>query len=75
MKKRSDGEIRRLLLQEAQNQGRIQFTRMSKTMIEKVRRRENEAVRKLEREIEEAPPRIIKVEVQTHPSIGVTLKA
>jgi len=75
MKKRSDGEIRRLLLQEAQNQGRIQFTRVSKTMIEKIRRRENEAVRKLEREIEEALPRIIKGEVQTHPSIGVTLKA
>lgn len=44
-------------------------------MIEKIRRRENEAVRKLEREIEEALPRIIKGEVQTHPSIGVTLKA
>jgi len=74
MKKRSDGEIRKLLLQEAKDQGRVQFTRVSKTIIDRVRRREDIAVRKLEREIEEALSRIIKGEVQTHPSLGVTLK-
>lgn len=59
----TDQQIKKMILTEAQRQGRVQFTRVSRTMIEKVKRRQHTALLN-----------IIKDEVQRHPSLGVTLK-
>jgi len=63
MKTKSDYQMKKDLLAEAQHQGRVQFKRVGQPILERVRRR-----------MDEAYWRILKGEVQTHPSKGVTLK-
>lgn len=59
----TDKQIRDMVLAQAEVQGRTRFKRVSKTFIERVRRR-----------MATANEQIIRDEVQRHPSLGVTFK-
>lgn len=59
----TDKQIRDMVLAQAEVQGRTRFKRVSKTFIERVRRR-----------MSTANEQIIRDEVQRHPSLGVTFK-
>lgn len=60
-------EIRRDLLEQAQRTGRVQFVRVSPSIIARVQRRLDNVMRKAYRDI-------LADEVHCHPSLGKTLK-